>query len=294
MTKLEESILKSRCGNCSNHTFELTTRNFTPRVKNVEVEVTAQCYVCNECGMPDMDNNQMNVFRRAAADTYRENNNLYTSQQIIQFRENLGLSQQLFAEYLGVGQASVKRWETYYVQDVSQNQLIQIKCDIEHAKSNFYFLQYKKNKPNIDFGHTPFSPNSFKEIYNFYKNHTDNSQENLPSFYFYCDFIHFKENEKSICGLSYAALRSGPEPKCFSLLVQSMHTKNCFFWNHRCEISRKLDDTGWQVVRSVCDFCNKNGTECLRKSACKENGYLSTQGFENISYKHAKSVQLNI
>lgn len=288
----EETILKSRCSNCNKHTFELTTRNFTPRVKNEEVEVTAQCYVCKECGMPDMDSNQMNAFRRAAADTYRENNNLYTSQQILQFRETLGLSQQLFAEYLGVGQASVKRWETYYVQDVSQNQLIQLKCDLEQAKLNFLFLKYKKNKPNIDFGYTPFSPNCFKEIYNFYKNNIDNSQINLPFFFFYCDFLYFKKTEKSICGLNYIALRSGPEPKCYSLLVHSMHSKNSFFGIQRSESSRKLDNIGWQLVSSICDFCIKNGTECLRNQACREHGYLSTMGSENISYNHAKSLQI--
>lgn len=63
----------------------------------------------------------MNFLRRFAADAYRKKHNLLTSDQIIRYRESLGMSQTAFANYLKVEEASVKRWETYYIQDNVQD-----------------------------------------------------------------------------------------------------------------------------------------------------------------------------
>ncbi len=94
----------------------------TPEVKGIEVEVVVPTFVCAKCKTPLMDTEQMNVLRRTAADKYREMNHLLTSQEIIHFRNTLGMSQVAFANYLKVGEASVKRWESYFVQDVAQDE----------------------------------------------------------------------------------------------------------------------------------------------------------------------------
>jgi hypothetical protein len=38
------------------------------------------------------------------------------------------MTQRQFAEFLRVGEASVKRWETWLVQDASSDELIRVKC----------------------------------------------------------------------------------------------------------------------------------------------------------------------
>jgi hypothetical protein len=50
------------------------------------------------------------------------------------------MSQTAFASYLKVGEASIKRWETYYVQDVVQDDHIRLKCDEAYAE----LIQKKK------------------------------------------------------------------------------------------------------------------------------------------------------
>jgi hypothetical protein len=56
------------------------------------------------------------------ADAYRQDNELLTSDQIRSIRGSL--SQISFAQQLGVGPASVKRWELGLVQDKSNDNLI--------------------------------------------------------------------------------------------------------------------------------------------------------------------------
>ena len=46
------------------------------------------------------------------------------------------MSQAAFANYLKVGEASIKRWETYFVQDVVQDDHIRLKCDEAYAEVN--------------------------------------------------------------------------------------------------------------------------------------------------------------
>ena len=82
-----------------------------------------------KCQTPLMDGEQMNVLRRSAADKYRKQYNLLISEEIIKCRASLGMSQTAFANYLKVGEESIKRWETYFVQDVVQDDHIRLKCN---------------------------------------------------------------------------------------------------------------------------------------------------------------------
>lgn len=55
-------------------------------------------------------------------------------EEIRRARESPGFSQQAFAEYLGVGEASIKRWELGSLQDKSSDDLIRLKTDPDYAR----------------------------------------------------------------------------------------------------------------------------------------------------------------
>ena len=69
---------------------------------------------------------QGDELRRRTADAYRRNHRLLTTEQIKAIRRVMGMSQRQFAEFLRVGEASVKRWETWQVQDASSDELIRM------------------------------------------------------------------------------------------------------------------------------------------------------------------------
>jgi len=71
----------------------------------------------------------MPEFSRLLSDKYRAAHGLLTSVDIRDRRNRLGMTQLEFAKYLGVGIASVKRWEMGKIQDARSNALIIEKTD---------------------------------------------------------------------------------------------------------------------------------------------------------------------
>jgi putative zinc finger/helix-turn-helix YgiT family protein len=102
-----------RCGKCGQKAMQLATVAYATTIEHdgraYRVEVPAltvpQCDNCQAISIDDEADQQISAaFRRAAR--------LLTPQEIRQGREKLGLTQKQFANLLGVGEATVSRWET--------------------------------------------------------------------------------------------------------------------------------------------------------------------------------------
>lgn len=152
-----------KCLSCECEKFELKNVRFNPEIKGEKIEVVVPSFVCTKCQTPLMDGDQMNVLRRSAADQYRKQHNLLISEEIVQYRSLLGMSQVAFANYLKVGDASIKRWETYYVQDVVQDDHIRLKCDEAYAELNALEVHWKSHSPDIYSGNRSFCLELFKQ-----------------------------------------------------------------------------------------------------------------------------------
>ncbi len=72
---------------------------------------------CAHCGWETLGPGQVDALRIATADAYRRKYGLLTSGEIKAARQACGLSQRAFADALGVGRASVPRWESWQVQE---------------------------------------------------------------------------------------------------------------------------------------------------------------------------------
>lgn len=73
---------------------------------------------------------------RKLADAYRRAHRLLTSEEIRSRRSSLRMTQKAFAIYLGVGEASIKRWELGAIQDESMDRYIRLKTDPDEARLN--------------------------------------------------------------------------------------------------------------------------------------------------------------
>jgi DNA-binding transcriptional regulator YiaG len=89
----------------------------------------------------------MGEFALRVADAYCETHGLLTSSQMKDRRRNLGMSQQQFAKYLGVGSSSVKRWELGWIQDKAMNDLILLRTDPRAAEANLAEVLARLGKP---------------------------------------------------------------------------------------------------------------------------------------------------
>ena len=91
-------------------------------VRGEKFVVRTPALVCDTCGHIAMEGADTQEFMRRLADAYRSAHNLLTSEEIRRIRG--GMSQQRFCKALGVGIASVKRWELGLVQEERNNSLM--------------------------------------------------------------------------------------------------------------------------------------------------------------------------
>ncbi len=69
--------------------------------------VSTEAMVCPHCGYAALHASQIDAFSTRLADAYRKRHRLQTSAEIRKTRNELGMSQEEFAEYLSVGVASL-------------------------------------------------------------------------------------------------------------------------------------------------------------------------------------------
>lgn len=112
--------------------------------KNESIKIAHSTWECIDCGYTFADIKQMNQLRQLLADAYRKKHHLLTSTDIKNYRKRLGMTQFEFAKYLNTGEASIKRWETCYVQDPVYDDHIRLKCDERYAEQNLVILQNKR------------------------------------------------------------------------------------------------------------------------------------------------------
>src|SRR5262249_34973299 len=84
---------------------------------------------CPKCGYQTIAGSDMPEFGRLLADQYRKKYGLLTSDEIRERRKRLEMNQEQFADWLGVGIASVKRWEMGKIQDKRSDALIRERTD---------------------------------------------------------------------------------------------------------------------------------------------------------------------
>lgn len=288
-----------KCLKCSNEKFEIKKIWFTPEIKNQLIEVEVPCFVCKNCGSTLMDSAQMNILRRAAADRYRELNSLLTSAQIINYRECLGMSQAAFARHLNVGEASIKRWETYFIQDNSQNDHIKLKCDQLYAETNYLNIYWKYQESDIFSGNKKFSLEFFKQIALYLVTKTHESIIFLNKLHFYVDFYHFKKYGVSITGARYVPLKYGPCPDQYRIIYDSFERNGILKSreNNKYKTQVKPDltvfnDQERETLEYIYNIYIKHGALYLYELSHKEKGYIDTTECTFINYAHARNLKI--
>lgn len=287
-----------KCLNCDCEKFESKNIRFNPEVKGEEVEVVVPSFVCTKCQTPLMDGEQMNVLRRSAADKYRKQHNLLTSEEIINYRASLGMSQAAFANYLKVGEASIKRWETYYVQDVVQDDHIRLKCDEAYAELNALEVHWKNHFSDIFSGNRPFCLELFKQAVKYLIGFTK-SPLFLNKALFYADFKHFQQYGVSITGTRYVHLEYGPCPDQFQNIYQLFLSKGILIsgGHHTLKSMEKpnlsvFSDSEKEILEFVAQMVSKDGGQKLLKASHEEQAFKKTEPLQLISYEFSKSLKI--
>lgn len=114
------------CPHCEREgeVWRAVSREVEQTLKGETLSVTAEVSECAHCGFRLLTTAQLGALAGLTADAYRRRHGLLTSTQIRSRRQAMHLSQWEFAHWLGVGPASIKRWEHNLVQDRANDLLI--------------------------------------------------------------------------------------------------------------------------------------------------------------------------
>lgn len=291
-----------KCLRCDNDHFDKKRIRFPVELKDEMIEILTEAFVCSKCGESQMDSEQMNQLRKASADAYRKNHGLLTSNDISQYRKRLGMSQIQFAKYLNIGEASIKRWETYYIQDESQDDHIRLKCDEAYAELNALEVYRKSHPPDIYSGYRPLNLEIIKHVVAYLVKHGKaTSKLFLNKILFYVDFLHFKNFKQSITGLRFVPIDYGPCPDGFQSIfsylekngILTKKSKHDFVSNIAADLSL-FDDQEKSTLERIVQILNKKGEKYLFELSHKERAFKDTEFAKPISYDFAKYLLIDL
>lgn len=287
------------CLKCENKSFEEKKVKIEQEFKGENFFVVVPAMVCSQCNFSQFTDEQADNLRRATADEYRKNHKLLTSTEIRKFRESMGMSQNDFSEYLGVGVASIKRWENYFVQEEAQDFLIRVKCDSTLAEANALEVSWIKDEPDAYNGYKKFDINIFG---NLIAKFIEVAPSPLYFFkhIFYVDFLHYKQFHRSVTGMKYSCLPYGPIPKKYDALIEYI-IKNEWFEKigfHDLKMKKmgfdeKIFSTDeLAIINEVYNIAQQKGCKYLLDKSHKEDPYTKCDFLGTLSYEFATSVSL--
>lgn len=136
-----------KCFECQRGRLERRVTKVPHKIRGFAFEVEGEALVCTHCGAISIPWDWVDEHGRLVDETYRKLAGIFTAEEIKEARKRLRMSQREFAEYLGVGEASVKRWETGVLPDKSSSDLIRLKTDPEAARTNWKRLEGLLRRP---------------------------------------------------------------------------------------------------------------------------------------------------
>ncbi len=245
--------MKCFCEHCNVMAdYDEKTISETFPVYGEQVEIQATVAVCKTCGTVLFNEELDSKNLLMAQNLYRQRHKLLTARQIIDIREQYGLSQRSFAKLLDWGDKTIRRYEAGAVQSKAHNSLLLFLQDPQNMnqflKQNEITLDEKQlkklrervallnndNSDDFDYGYISNLFPSTLSLENGYKEFDFDKFascvlyfiDKLPELLIvklnkllnYTDMLFFKQNGVSLTGTRYVHLPYGPVPDQYSIL----------------------------------------------------------------------------
>ena len=231
--------------------FEVIEKVVTIKVRGEPTKVNISYHKCGKCGeeflVEGLDDDPL----AKAFSSYRATHKLLQPTEIRQFREKHGLTQTEFAKLLGLGVATISRYESGKLQEESHDTLIKLAMDTECFRNivlnsegvlnekkkqrileddaeqsvdnlkRFISINFESKEPDEFTGFKLFDFNKFTNAALFFCREGV-VKTKLNKLMFYADFLHFKNYVLSITGAKYAHVPFGPAPTNYDLYFPLM------------------------------------------------------------------------
>lgn len=108
---------------------EVIEKEEVSTVRGDEIKAFARIRVCSVCGEELFDEELEEENIQRVYDIYRKKHGILSPEEIKNIRESYGLSQRAFAKLLGIGEASIARYETGALPEKSLSNMIMLLKD---------------------------------------------------------------------------------------------------------------------------------------------------------------------
>ena len=245
------------CPNCEKNTPLTKLRrmeNFEVRGEIIPVEV--EFFQCQECDEQFENSKSSFDWYEVAYREYRERKGMLQPEELREFRINHGLTQKEFSELVGIGIATMNRYENGSLQSEAHDRAFKLVMDSRNflnlisedrkvlsdnkkrkiisqleQKTEISWLEVAKGvlgkyDADIYSGYKKIDIAKFFEAIIFFCFPDGIFKTKLMKLLFYADFGHFKKYSVSITGLRYARLPFGPVPDQFEMWLTALSFDN--------------------------------------------------------------------
>ena len=245
------------CSNCGKEAdLELLNKEVVINVRKEPIKVEIQYCKCSHCGDEVLDPSLGVDPFHLAYEEFRRRHGFLRPEEITRWRKAHHLTQGELAKLIGVGTATLSRYENGSLQDESHERLLRLIMQpasllsliedsegifteskkvrliraLRESQTDFYSID---NAIVINFG--SYEPDEFSgykqldlaKLYNailfFCKAGVFKTK--LNKLLFYADFKHFKEYTFSITGAEYAHVPFGPAPDNYEMYYASLNSQ---------------------------------------------------------------------
>lgn len=337
-------LKKKFCDECNDYyETELKEKDSVIKFKDVSINVNEKYLVCKNCGNEVYDEDCANDTLKKLSLKYYEMKHGMGLNDFKRVRNHYGLNQILFSKVLNWGSSTVKRYESgvsfpdssyisiykilrsnpasliNFYQESKDNLTIEEQKEIEKNLKEYLISDNEENKvfdllrniylskeQTIFNGNTIFSPIKLLNMITFFSNKYV-LKTKLMKLLWYADFLMFKNEGKSISGISYLRLPYGPVPKSHDLILGSMQSINAIriteeessngytkiIINAQQDFDGSIfESTEIKALKYVNNFFEGFGSGQITEFSHEEKAWRETPENEDIYYSFASTLRI--
>lgn len=296
------------CPNCEAVTEQIyQIEEKTLVIRGEQIPVKHAFYRCLACGVDFEIPQEEDDPLEAAYRIFRERRHMLQPEEIRAFRKKLGLTQQEWSTVLGIGVATLNRYENGALQSEGHDQMMQLMMqpdnlartlaekpellpDAKRAQvlenlagqetSGSLLAEaedrYGRYEPDLFSGYVRLDLEKFFQAAQFLCHGKGVVKTKLLKLLFYADFLHFREHGVSITGMRYAHADHGPVPHKFETWLAALTD-----WEGRLEPQEQLigDYVGTVYTSPTVDIGAFSASELKTLAVVKDHfeAYTATQ-----------------
>ena len=184
--------------------------------RDVSLRVPVTAHVCRQCGFTASDVSAAGDVQREMAETYRKQTGRLTGEAIRSLRKARKLTQRTLADRIGVGIASIKRWENTSIQSDSMDRLLRT-CLTKDRQAD----GYNGNRP-LSLPRVKLVIRHFEGILNRRLLKKTDKFLFVAKYLWYADMLAYARLGRSMTGAAYAAITYGPQLNNYRDLVDEI------------------------------------------------------------------------